>query len=222
MSRKFALTMMLGFMAAAAWWGGEHSAARDSAPAKGKTKQEILQGQGQGQAPRQTPGQKQGYGPGAAVNDRHTEKVTGPIAVRIELDGAAPAKPGDVYKVVGIVKSSQAIEKVEITWLLAGGTDLVSGKAKDTVSLEAEVEKRIEITVKAARPGAQRVNLRAAATVGSSRFAAGAHYTNRPQPKDFDTGKTEKSEKHGGEVETQAVPGAGKDAGGGNEQKIFQ
>jgi hypothetical protein len=181
MFRKLALGLSIVGLIGVSWWSAEHVA-------RAKTKAQFLR-------------------PSSDPGDRHTEKVTGPIAVRMELEGPAPESVGDLYKVVGYVQSSTPLDNVRLAWNISGTAQLVSGVAHETIRLAADTETRVEITLKAIRPGAQRVQLRAAATHQGARFAAAAHYTNRPPVRDFEN----KKETLGDEKPE-----------GSSEQKIFQ
>src|SRR5262245_31561821 len=102
MLSKLALTLGLVSMISLSWW-----AAENSARARVKSKQEVLS-------------------VSEDAGDRHTEKVTGPLTVRVELGGAAPEKVGDIYKLLAHVQSAKDMKNVKLTWLVPGTAQVVS------------------------------------------------------------------------------------------------
>lgn len=116
---------------------------------------------------------------------KHTEKLSGPMEVRIELEGTPPDEAGDVYKLVGYVRTDQVFSNARIQWLIPSTAEWVSGTVREQVSLSPEKEFRTELTLKAKNSAPQRVQLRASASENRSRFAASGHYNNKPVKRDF-------------------------------------
>lgn len=90
---------------------------------------------------------------------RHTEKLTAPIKINVQLEGPAPQNPGDEYRLVGLITANRDLDLVDVEWRLGGKVELVIGKLKDSISLKADQETRIEITLKAKQAGAQKARL---------------------------------------------------------------
>ncbi len=145
---------------------------------------------------------------GSHDHERRTAKPSGPLTVRMENEGEAPSGVGDVYKVVGIVSSSQAVGDVELSWIVSRSAEVVSGQLQQMINMQPDQEVRIELTLKAKTAGAQRVQLRASATQTGIRFAASGHYTNKPSPRDFTNKRDLLNPQADGEEQT--------------DQKIFQ
>jgi len=121
----------------------------------------------------------------------HTEKLTAPIKVQLQLDGPAPEKPGDEFRLVGILKSTRDMDRVDLNWKLGPKTEIVSGRTRETVQLKANEEFRVEVILRAKSPGAQKVRLTVKGGSQEASFAASATYRGerskkRDEPKDRD------------------------------------
>lgn len=121
--------------------------------------------------------------PDMSPDDRHTMKVTGPISVTLSLDGPPPQVVGDTYTVRGQVLSDQNLNNLTCKWILPKNVELISGVKDSFHNVTANVPLEVKLVLRAKAAGPQKVQLRAAATQGRSRFAASGFYTNAPPPK---------------------------------------
>lgn len=185
MPNKFTIIIAIGALGAAAWYGQQ----RINAGKPVISKADILHG--------------------VKDHSRRTAKITGPINVNVELDSAAPAQVGDVYRLVGYVSTSQIIQDVNLKWILPPSAELISGQAHQTIQLVPDQEYRVEITLRAKTNGPQRVNLKVSGRQDDTRFGASAHYTNKPVERDF----TNKKDSLDGPSEGDEKP---------KEQKVFR
>ena len=111
---------------------------------------------------------------------RRTAKLSGPLTLRIDLRSPLPTAVGDTYKVVAVVLSEQNLSSVKLKWLLGPSVEIISGTTETTVQLKAGEEQEVELTLRAKRLGAQRIQVRAISNDQSSRFAISAHFNSQP------------------------------------------
>lgn len=79
----------------------------------------------------------QGHSHGSAGHELpipHTQKLSSPIKIDLELVGPAPEKPGDTFQLRAHVHSSQDLERATIVWDIPSGLKMVSGSLENTLS----------------------------------------------------------------------------------------
>lgn len=118
---------------------------------------------------------------------RRTAKLSGPIDIKIELRGEAPARAGDTYRVAAVFSSEQNLNDVKLQWILGSSVEMDSGSIDYSVNLVAGEAQEIEVSLRAKSPGPQRVQIRASSFDDSARFAVSAHYNSQPTARDFAT-----------------------------------
>lgn len=121
-------------------------------------------------------------------NDSHehrTSKVSGPLEVELQLVGDAPSKAGDIFEVIGVVKSEQDVNNATLEWVVIPNSEIVIGVQKQIVNVKAHVPYEVKATLKALNSRDQHVILRAKGSDGSLHFAQSAHYNNKVQLLDF-------------------------------------
>lgn len=116
---------------------------------------------------------------------RRTAKLTGPMNLRIEVQGEAPRQVGDIYTLVALISSDQALGNIQLRWKLGHHAELVSGSLNQTVFVQPGQEQKIAIIARAKEAGPQRAHLRAIADQTSSPFSLSAHYNSESTPRDF-------------------------------------
>ncbi len=110
---------------------------------------------------------------------RHTEKLRGPIEVRLE--SASPR--GETFALRGVISTKQGLIDVEYTWSVPDGLEVVRGQLKGRVAaLSAEQPAQLEITLRVVGTGNQQVHLLAGATRGGVHFAESAQYNTKSKP----------------------------------------
>jgi hypothetical protein len=139
----------------------------------------------------QSMGQKSGFnsrGPASIVGKKdighlsedlvkHTHKVRGPIVASVELVGQAPAQPGDIFVLKGVVSSETALENVEFSWRMPEGVEVVNGQTSSIVSaLGAEKPFETQITLRQVSPDNERVTLHVRGRDADLRFGEMAIY----------------------------------------------
>ncbi len=148
---------------------------------------------------------------------RHTEKLTAPIKIDVQLEGPAPEKPGDEYRLVGLIYSNRDFDQVDVEWKLGGKTDLIVGKVKETLSVSANQVHRVEVTLRAKKPGPQRIRLRVSGGTKEARFTASGLYRG-----EFAKGDSNKDSHFNAQSPDRLVPPDSKDGEEKKRQRIFQ
>src|ERR1035437_7279103 len=65
---------------------------------------------------------------------KHTEKLRGPLSVKLEMLGPKPAAIGDVFVLRGTLVSREALQSANYTWSVPAGVELVNGTVSGTLT----------------------------------------------------------------------------------------
>jgi hypothetical protein len=104
---------------------------------------------------------------------RHTEKLHGPLNVRLELVGS----PGGVFVLRGILTSREALQDAEFQWSVPEGVTVVNGALTGTVaSVTPDQPGTVELTLQATTSGNKQIHLMAGVVRGGGRFSDSAQY----------------------------------------------
>lgn len=115
---------------------------------------------------------------------KHTHKVRGPLATSIEVVGAAPEQPGDVFILKGVISAEQSLENIEFAWRIPAGVEIVNGEASSEVKTITEGKPfTTQITLRQLSAENARVSLRVRGRDESMRFGDSAVYHSLDQQK---------------------------------------
>ncbi|NJL24636.1 MAG: hypothetical protein HC902_05335 [Calothrix sp. SM1_5_4] len=113
---------------------------------------------------------------------RHTHKLRGPLSASIELLGARPQAPGDVFVVRGVIESAETVDSVNYKWALPEGVEIVNGQATGTVARVRSGEPAYtELTLKSLNGENHKIHFVAGASAGGARFADSTQYNTLTQ-----------------------------------------
>lgn len=108
----------------------------------------------------------------------HTEKVRGPLRVRIEPVG----QNGDTFQLLGVFQSSRNLQDVAYQWALPKGSVILDGAIDGMIPhLAANQPVSIEITFRSTSLENQQIHLSAKAREGRRRFGDVAQYNTVDQ-----------------------------------------
>jgi hypothetical protein len=122
-------------------------------------------------------------GPLKAISEvAHTEKLRGPLSVRLELIGPKPVQVGDVFVMRGTLATRKDLNSANFTWTIPQGLELVNGELTGTVqALTADQPARIELTLRKLTPGNRQVHLMANSSLNEMRFGDSSLYNTDVQ-----------------------------------------
>jgi hypothetical protein len=110
-----------------------------------------------------------------APDIRHTEKLRGPLGVKLEITDAPPVAVGDVFVVRGTVSARENLDGVDYSWSLPAGAQLIHGELRGRMqSLPADQPAHLEVTLKRISPGNLQIHLLAGSSSRGGRFADSA------------------------------------------------
>lgn len=108
---------------------------------------------------------------------KHTHKARGPLSAVVELIGARPEQPGDIFVLKGVVSTESALENVEFSWSLPDGVEVVNGQTSSVIAALSAVKPfETQITLRQLSPANARVTLRVRGQDTGMRFGDMATY----------------------------------------------
>lgn len=107
----------------------------------------------------------------------HTEKMHGPLFVKIERVGAAPKAIGDVFVIRATVSSQKSLSNVDFSWSIPGEVELVTGVNSGRLdSITPQQPGVLEMTLRKLAAANAQVHLLVGTTQGEARFGDTAQF----------------------------------------------
>jgi hypothetical protein len=108
---------------------------------------------------------------------RHTEKAHGPIDVKLELEGSAPANTGDTFVLRGVIHTDRDIRNVHFKWSIPSGVKIVNGAQTGDISqLLVGSPVAVELTLQKISGRNEQIHLHAEVNEPRARFADVAQF----------------------------------------------
>src|SRR6185312_7963713 len=80
---------------------------------------------------------------------KHTEKLHGPLHVKVEVMGAAPAAAGDIFVLRGTITAQQNIDVADFSWSIPKGVEVVNGEVAGSLkNVSPDYPGTVEITLR--------------------------------------------------------------------------
>lgn len=113
---------------------------------------------------------------------KHTEKLRGPLSVKLEMLGPKPSAIGDVFVLRGTLVSREVLDSASYTWSVPAGVELVNGAVSGTLtSVGGDTPGVVELTFRKMSADNVQIHLMAIAVRGGSRFGDSAQYNTEVQ-----------------------------------------
>lgn len=108
---------------------------------------------------------------------KHTEKIRGPLSVKLELTSASPSQVGDIFVLKGVVTADASIQNIRFKWAIPAGVEIVSGAPNGTIAqLDANSPKMLEVTLKKVSDQNEQIHLQAEASISQTKFGDVAQF----------------------------------------------
>jgi hypothetical protein len=112
----------------------------------------------------------------------HTEKVTGPVLVRIAVKGEEPKEIGTPFVLEALVQASKSIENLHFEWHLPEGIVLINGDRKNTIAvLDVDHPYLTQVTVVQSSVGNKQIHFTANAVQSGVGFGVSTQYNSVEQ-----------------------------------------
>jgi hypothetical protein len=112
----------------------------------------------------------------APIGPRHTEKVRGPLSVKLEVMSGEP-KVGDTFVLRGTISSRRTLESAGYQWSVPKGVEVVNGELTGTVAgVASEQPAYVELTLRKLTDDNQQVHLLAGSVMGNTSFGDSAQF----------------------------------------------
>lgn len=113
---------------------------------------------------------------------RHTQKLHGPLSVRIDLASPTPAEIGEVFVLRGSVFSKEDLQNVEFVWSVPPGLEVINGQLNGTLNLVSAAQAReLEVTLRKTTTDNVQVHLMVNGSRNDIGFADSAQYNTEVQ-----------------------------------------
>lgn len=99
---------------------------------------------------------------------RHTQKLRGPLSVKLEMVGPTP-QVGDTFMVRATIGSRRALNSAGYQWSLPSELELINGQLTGTVD-NVDASPTVELTLKKLSADNAQIHLMASAAQGDVRF----------------------------------------------------
>ncbi len=112
---------------------------------------------------------------------KHTSKLSPPLFTQINSDNRE-VNEGDVFKLTGTFRASQAMNNVNVKWILPKGVEIINGTVNSQLnSVEAGKKYLFELNLKATTNDNQMIHLVAESRVGDSSFSNSSQFQTQLQ-----------------------------------------
>ena len=110
---------------------------------------------------------------------KHTEKLRGPLAVKITLMDNKTSAVGEAFVLRGAISSSEALDEVDYQWSLPKGVELINGQISGRLSVISDNQSEyVELTLRKLSLENVQVHLLATSAKGGARFSDVAQYNS--------------------------------------------
>jgi len=112
----------------------------------------------------------------------HTEKLRGPLSVKLEMVGPRPQQVGDVFVIRGTLATRRDLNSASFTWTIPPGLEIVNGELSGTVqTLNADQPAHVELTLRKLTAENRQVHLMASSSLNNMRFGDSSLYNTDMQ-----------------------------------------
>lgn len=116
-----------------------------------------------------------------AQTNKHTEKLRGPLQVRIEGVDPKSILPGEVFSLQGTLASRQVLDqKAEFTWVLPAGVEHINGDLSGEFTVTPEQSAQLEITLRKVAEENVQIHLVSSSVRGGAAFSDTAQFNTNP------------------------------------------